>query len=655
MIQTGNPREKLHGISPVTLIVGVLGCIAACLVVPYAELVLQIQIGICQFAPAAIGLFLVVVGLNQLARKLNPRCFLDSAQMSVVYCMIVVATLLSSRGLLGKLIPTLAMTSYYASPENRWGTTIFPHLPQWMFPFGVENPKPQPVIEQYFQGLRKGNRIPWLPWVVPLTAWYVFACCIFMTWGCLASLLRKQWADNEKLTFPLVQLPLELADQDSLRSFFRNRLMWIGFSIPAFVFLANGLHQLYPAIPEIKLQVPLNPFFTSKPWSDVSYTTLFLSFAAMGFCYFLPTQLLFSLWFFFLFSRGEDLMVSLLGKPVDAMPMYPTRLYMGYQIMGAYVVLFAYLVRSGWPHLKSVLRKVLVDDPALDDSNELVPHRLAVLGIALGTGGSIAWLIAAGMSPWLAVVEMVVYLFLVGTIMARSVAEAGMIMCETSFRPLDVVRMFSPAHALGSRNLTLLAYPDAAFVRDLRGNLFSTFLDALRIADRVHLRKRHLLGAMMLAVFVVMVFGPFVHLHLPYKKSMLTLYQYGTGNARMLVDDSVRAIQNPDVYDVRRPANFALGAVFSLFLTIMRTRFYWWPLYPIGFALCGSWTIIVFWFPIFLTWIIKSVMLRYWGMKVYQNGRPLFLGMILGEFFMAVLWTVICSIIRKPAPFFPWP
>lgn len=655
MTQAPDSRNCLHGISFTTLAAGVVGCLAACIVVPCAELILQVQIGICQFAPAAIGLFLIVVGLNQAARKLIPRFSLAPSQLMVAYCMIVVATLLSSRGLLGKLIPTLAMTPYYATPENDWARIIFPHLPNWFVPFDVTKHESQPVIDQYFQGITKGQPVPWRPWVTPLAAWYLFALCIFTAWACMASLLRRQWVDNEKLTFPLVRLPLELAFESSLSRFFGSPLMWIGFAIPAFVFALNGLHQIHPGIPELQLQHPVNKYFTAKPWSDLSYTTIYLSFAAMGFSYFLPTQLLFSLWFFFLFSRAQDVFVSAIGKPAQAMPMYPTRLHMGYQIMGAYVVLQAYLMRSGWPHLKTAFRKAWTGDPTIDDSNELISHRLAVLGLAAATSGAIAWLIAAGMSPWLAVLEMTVYLFLVGTIMARSVAEAGMMMCETSFRPLDVIRLFRTTHSLSPQDLCLLAYPDAAFVRDLRGNLFSPFLDALKIADGVHLRKRHLLGAMALAVLVVMTAGTVVHLYIPYTKRMLTLYRYGSGNAHMLVADSVAAIQVADSYDLNRPFNFGLGAVFTLFLSVMRARYWWWPFYPIGFALSGSWSLIVFWFPILLTWVIKTVLLRYVGMGAYAKGQPFFLGMVLGEFFMAVLWTVICSIIRKPAPFFPWP
>ena len=64
---------------------------------------------------------------------------------------------------------------------------------------------------------------------------------------------------------------------------------------------------------------------------------------------------------------------------------------------------------------------------------------------------------------------------------------------------------------------------------------------------------------------------------------------------------------------------------------------------------------IVFWCPVLVAWAIKQPVIRYGGMKVYKRLRPFFLGMIFGEFSMAVIWTVISWIFNVPAPFFPWP
>jgi len=34
------------------------------------------------------------------------------------------------------------------------------------------------------------------------------------------------------------------------------------------------------------------------------------------------------------------------------------------------------------------------------------------------------------------------------------------------------------------------------------------------------------------------------------------------------------------------PVFFGVGVLFTIFLSYMRTMFYWWPFYPLGYALC---------------------------------------------------------------------
>jgi hypothetical protein len=95
--------------------------------------------------------------------------------------------------------------------------------------------------------------------------------------------------------------------------------------------------------------------------------------------------------------------------------------------------------------------------------------------------------------------------------------------------------------------------------------------------------------------------------------------------------------------------------VVTLALAGLRAWLPWWPLHPLGYALCGSWTMILLWFPCLLTWMLKGTLLRYGGMRAFARFRPLFLGMILGEFSMAILWTALGALAGAPAPSFPWP
>ena len=76
-------------------------------------------------------------------------------------------------------------------------------------------------------------------------------------------------------------------------------------------------------------------------------------------------------------------------------------------------------------------------------------------------------------------------------------------------------------------------------------------------------------------------------------------------------------------------------------LSIMRQRFLWWPFHPLGYAMGPSWPMIQLWFSILIGWAAKSVIMRYGGIRSYRTYRPLFLGMVLGEFISGGVWLII--------------
>ena len=302
----------------------------------------------------------------------------------------------------------------------------------------------------------------------------------------------------------------------------------------------------------------------------------------------------------------------------------------------------------------------------MDDSNELLPYRVAVWGLVGCIALSALWLRAVGMSPWLALLELFVFLFVTATVMARSTAEAGMLMTETTFRPIDIYRMFGSVHALGPSNLAALALFDVLFLRDQRGLLLTGFLDAARIADGTNVRRRSLAGALVLGVLVAVAVAGALNIYLPYHLAGNTM----DGTLEQAHPTWTFGAYQPDfgvnaASDVtqswQRPTFFLIGVAVTLFLTIMRANFFWWPLHPLGYAISGSWSTIEFWFPCLLAWACKSTILRYGGMSVYQKARPFFLGMVLGEFGMAVLFVVLNLLSawltpqhKFPPPAFPW-
>jgi len=640
------PRALILGICLVVLVVGI---------VSYAELVIaNVQIGFLQFPPVVIGLFFFLVIGNRLVQPWIQRLALSQQELMLVYCMMVIASMISSRGLMEKLLPVLVSVNYFANPTNNWAELFFPHIKPWLVPFDPEVLAPQPISVDFYEQIDDLGSIPWQQWTTPVLIWGLLALLIFFAYLCLALVLRQQWIENEKLSFPLTQLPLEFAS--SGRNFFRHPYVWLGFSIPALIFSLNGLHQIFPQIPSLSLRYLLNRFFTEKPWNAISYTPLFLSFAAVGFFYLLPTQLLFSLWFFFWLTRLQDIIAALLGLRVSGMPLYPTRLHIGYQVAGAYCVLVISYLYTSWPYLKQrVLGSLFSSRQNLSDQDQLLP--VAAWGFILSLTGAAIWLVWAGMSPIVAIFEILIVVGLVAIVMARSTAEAGMLMTETSFRPIDMYQLLATKSSLGAKNLTILSFFDAIFARDLRGLVLTGFLDGLKISDGVKLDRRSLLLALTIAILIAFCCAALVQTYLPYKYGGNYMYSYAyKGNSLWAFRDNISAIEGFESgYNFAAPIFFGLGLAVTTILVLCRMAYWWWPLQPLGYALSGSWTLIVFWFPILIAWITKSVVLRLGGIQKYRQFRPFFLGLIFGEFSMAVVWTLISYLTRASAPFFPWP
>jgi hypothetical protein len=204
--------------------------------------------------------------------------------------------------------------------------------------------------------------------------------------------------------------------------------------------------------------------------------------------------------------------------------------------------------------------------------------------------------------------------------------------------------------------MTMLAFFDVAFLRDQRGLLFTGILDGLKMSDGGNVRRRAFMPIFAIGILAALFFAGAIHMWFPYNKGAVTLYQCyynGMNTASFNEYQSHMASSAPITW--QGPFFFVVGVLFTIFLSYMRAMFYWWPFHPLGYALSVSWTVSVFWFSCLIAWIIKGLILRYGGMKLYVKARPWFLGMVLGEFGMAVVWTLISAYTKAPTPEFPWP
>jgi hypothetical protein len=89
------------------------------------------------------------------------------------------------------------------------------------------------------------------------------------------------------------------------------------------------------------------------------------------------------------------------------------------------------------------------------------------------------------------------------------------------------------------------------------------------------------------------------------------------------------------------------GAILAILLTVARMRFLWWKLHPFGYAVSMNWTIQWTWFPIFLSWCAKSIILRYGGIKEYRKAIYFFMGLILGDYTIGCILNIMGMIMKE--------
>jgi hypothetical protein len=108
---------------------------------------------------------------------------------------------------------------------------------------------------------------------------------------------------------------------------------------------------------------------------------------------------------------------------------------------------------------------------------------------------------------------------------------------------------------------------------------------------------------------------------------------------------------DPDWAGIRQ---FAFGLALTLGLMAVRKTWLFFPLHPVGYAVCGCWTMSWMWFSIGLAWLIKLLIIRYGGLKLYRQALPLFFGLILGDYVVGGGQCLISTLLDHPVRgFFP--
>jgi len=574
-----------------------------------------------------ICLLLALSAINAFLRRVRPEWALRTSELIVIYVMLCIASAVDSIDYMDVLVPMITHVHRYDDPMagRPYGQEIIPYLPP---SFVLRDPAA--VRAWHESGTAFWSLATLRAWLPPVALWSGFIFVMLWVMLCLAALLRGKWIEQERLSYPITYIPVQIASPG--RGLFGARVFWYGFGLAAGISLVNGLAGIYPALPAIRVKLwDLAPRFVGRPWNAIGWTPVSFYPFGIGLGYLLPPDLLFSSWFFFWLLKAQRVLASAVGwMGYDAQAPYTEQ-----QCFGAYMYVAAFGLWLG--------RKYLAQAAQAAVSGEKGPTfgpRVSMLGAVAGLVALGAFFVYYGMSPWLAVAAWVIY-WLLALSVTRMRAELGPIAHDLHRGGPDfMLTSMLGTSLMGPRNLNLLTW-FYWFNRAYRSLAMPHMLEGFAMARRNDFRDRHIV----LAVILGGLLGTWATF------AALAYFGYqGGAEAKMAghatwfgweAFNRLRGwLNSPTPPNPAAMGGAAGGLLLAAALHQLTIRYIWWPLHPLGFAIAGSYSMATMWCPMLIAWVAKVTLLRFGGQRTYMRGVPFFIGLLIGDYVLGCAWPV---------------
>jgi hypothetical protein len=520
--------------------------------------------------------------------------------------------------------------------------------------------------------------LPLRQWVMPATAWTALIGGLFAGFLGLNLLMRKQWAEHERFAFPLTIVPRNLfteeeADGRVRFTLFRNRFMWIGFACTLPLVLLKGFHFYNPSVPAPMIEggsisfasyvtSPLLRIYLERVGIGIA-TGIGLPFCLIAIALLIETNILFSLWAFYLLFQLWNVFGALFR--LNHIPGYP---WAHQQAMGSFLAYALIALVVARRHLREVVRRVFGlrrGGGGMGAEAEARMYRVAILMVA----ASLVLLAAWGLWTEMGLTASLLffgYMLVLGFATSKIRAECGAPFAYlTPYYGMQFVAAVGGFAVFGSKGM-LVASMASGFMTT------SCFLLAVPVQVEMMELGRHfgvrlrdtgagltlgLLGGLFIGGFTVLSWAYGIGANnletsWPYRQD----WYYGSYTiAEMNADHAWEAgtlnsapetrplnpVTNPDA------RGLAIGAAVTAALAFLRTRFAGFPLHPLGYVLAPTFFMMTAWFAMFVAWVIRTLMLKVGGAQMIRRGLvPFAVGMFLACIASVVLFDVVGILLR---------
>lgn len=568
------------------------------------------------------------LALACLFRRLLP---FDRKELLLGYIVLTATLPILGFGGLRFLLPGMGCLSYYSESQPEW-VRYLSHLA------GLPVLHDPAAIRGFFRG---APAVPWQAWVVPIVFWSAYLLLLTGVWLGLAAVLHRIWIRQERLSFPITVLPLQLTDRED--DLLRRPLFWAGFAIPAILQSLLVIHDWYPSIPCVQLKAfDVKPLlFTSPPWNAIPDLHIGFYPMAIGLAYFVPSAVSFSCLFFWVATRLSCVGGAMMG--IDAAGTGAARFpFPQEQAAGAWIAFAALAIWGARFHWAGLVKSL-----SLHERRSMVRLGFAAAGCALLCA---IMMTTVGVPLWLAVGILAIYIAftLAG---ARVRAEAGGMwtFAPTSWTPYHVMHALSGGAAISDRGLVAAGTFDLVHV-DIRGQSLPYLMEGLKIADAVGIRWRTVLLWVAIGSVTALALGWQHGLHAYYALGAATpkVDSYALYKARTTMQQMDTLANAGAQWDFSGIAAMLFGACVVVLLAALRMRLAAFPLHPVGYVLCNTLSMTSFFVPFLIAWTVKVIVQRVGGSKGYQKSMAFFVGLVLGDILTQAGWTIFGSLFHAP-------
>lgn len=573
---------------------------------------------------ALFPFMLVVFVINGLLKKFMPSRVFTAPEQIIIFFTVFTASAIPAWAFSTYWVAIPSIPYYYANSENRWAELFFDYLPEWLIV-----PDDRNAVFWFYEGVPPSMSIPWYDWVIPLGWWGTFFLALFFVSSSLMVILRKQWIERERLTFPLARVPLMLIEESDTPSVLpkiaQSKVFWYGFSIPLFIIVWNII-SFWNIVPPIKIGGDYRiPITLAQSFPPIQFKINF-AFIAIGF--FTEVNILFSIWVFFLLSTLQVGIMSRLGVPKTAE-------IVNAQHLGGF---FMYTLFGLWmarKHIYDVVRKAFGRGDDIDDTNEFFSYRMAVCGVLFGLLYMFCFLMSTGMSAP-AVLTLLATSMLLYLGVTRVVAEAGLINLDLPFNAHDFTVFSFGSANLNRADLTVLTLSQT-FSRNWRTLGMCAMAHINKVGDEIGGARRGIFPVIITALLIAAATSLIYTIYLGYATTGADSFTGAFGNSKAGYATLIKWINNQTQLTGGEYTGLGLGALMSWLLILAHHTFPWWPLHPIGWGVARTWGITMIASSIFIVWLVKALILKFGGTKLYRDAQPFFIGMLVGYVLGVVL------------------